>query len=155
MVKYAYTRPDGRLAIVHAAPIEHLKDIFGPDWTEDEYRAHVQERCVPKGVQAVEITEADIPEDRLFRKAWKLVGKKITTDLPKAREVCRDKIRRERKPLLAALDVEFMKAVEADDKELMAELSAQKQKLRDATADPRIESASTEQALKDIIEGIK
>ena len=72
----------------------------------------------------------------------------IKTDMAKARELHRDKIREERQPLLDALDVEFQKALETDDATKKAEVIAKKNALRDAPADSAIESATDEAGLK-------
>ena len=75
----------------------------------------------------------------------------ITIDMTKAREVLRDKIREDRKPKLAALDVEYMQAIEADDDAAKQAVQTKKQALRDATADPAIEAATTPEQLKAMI----
>ena len=72
----------------------------------------------------------------------------IKTDMAKAKEIHRDKIREERQPLLDALDVEFQKALETDDATKKAEVIAKKNALRDAPADSAIESATDEAGLK-------
>jgi hypothetical protein len=51
----------------------------------------------------------------------------------KAKAIWKDKWREARKPLLASLDIEFMKAVEAADTDKQAEIASQKQALRDVT----------------------
>ncbi len=51
----------------------------------------------------------------------------------KAKAIWKDKWREARKPLLASLDIEFMKAVESADTAKQAEIAAQKQALRDVT----------------------
>jgi hypothetical protein len=51
----------------------------------------------------------------------------------KAKAIWKDKWREARKPLLASLDIEFMKAVETADTEKQAEIATQKQALRDVT----------------------
>jgi hypothetical protein len=51
----------------------------------------------------------------------------------KAKAIWKDKWREARKPLLASLDIEFMKAVEAADTEKQAEIALKKQALRDVT----------------------
>ena len=72
----------------------------------------------------------------------------IKTDMAKAKELHRDKIREERQPLLDALDVEFQKALETDDATKKAEVIAKKQALRDAPADSAIDAATDEASLK-------
>ncbi|HEX4843204.1 MAG TPA: hypothetical protein VFV57_05995 [Limnobacter sp.] len=74
----------------------------------------------------------------------------ITINMEKARDIKRDMIRAERSPMLAALDVEFMRAVEAGDTAKQQEIAAEKQRLRDATAHPSIEAAQTVEELKAI-----
>lgn len=72
----------------------------------------------------------------------------ITVNMTKAVEIKKDMIRQERKPKLEALDVEFMRAVEAGDADKQAEIAAKKQALRDATSDPAITAATTPDELK-------
>lgn len=57
----------------------------------------------------------------------------IIVNPDKAKAIWKDKWREARKPLLASLDIEFMKAVETADIEKQAEIAAQKQALRDVT----------------------
>jgi len=57
----------------------------------------------------------------------------ITINLTKAKDITKDRLRRDRKPLLEAQDILFMKAQEsgADTTDIVAE----KQRLRDITKD--------------------
>ena len=57
----------------------------------------------------------------------------ITVNPDKAKAIWKDKWREARKPLLASLDIEFMKAVESADTAKQAEIAIQKQALRDVT----------------------
>jgi hypothetical protein len=57
----------------------------------------------------------------------------IIVNPDKAKAIWKDKWREVRKPLLASLDIEFMKAVEAADTEKQAEIALKKQALRDVT----------------------
>jgi len=72
----------------------------------------------------------------------------ITVDMTKAREIKRDQLRAERKPLLEQLDVEYMRAQEAGDTTLQQEIAAKKQSLRDVTVDPVIDAATSPDDLK-------
>jgi hypothetical protein len=63
----------------------------------------------------------------------------------RAKEIWLEHYRRARTPLLAALDVDFMRAVESGNTDLQKEIAAKKQALRDVT--------KTE--LPDTLEGIK
>jgi hypothetical protein len=51
----------------------------------------------------------------------------------KAKAIWKDKWREARKPLLASLDIEFMKAVESADTAKQTEIASKKQALRDVT----------------------
>lgn len=72
----------------------------------------------------------------------------IKVNMTKAVEIKKDQIRAERAPILADLDVQFMRAVEAGDTKKQAEIAAKKQALRDATKDPVITAAKTPEELK-------
>ena len=87
-----------------------------------------------------------VPTDRIFRGAWVFNGDVIEEDMVKAKEIHKDNLRAERKPLLEALDVEYMKALESGSG--AAEIALQKGTLRDVTDDSRIESAENPEDLK-------
>ena len=67
-------------------------------------------------------------------------------DMAKAREIHKTNIRVAREPKLAALDVEFQKALETGSD--TASIVSKKQALRDAPADSAIEAAKTDTELK-------
>ncbi len=58
----------------------------------------------------------------------------IGINVDKAKEIHKDIIRKVRNPLLEQKDVEFMKALEVGDSVKVAEVTAEKQALRDVTA---------------------
>jgi len=68
----------------------------------------------------------------------------ITIDMAKAKEIVKEKLRRDRKPLLEAQDVLFQRALEtsADTTDIVTE----KQRLRDITND--VDAMTTEEQLK-------
>ena len=68
----------------------------------------------------------------------------ININIDKAKEITKNKLRQERKPLLEALDIEFIKAQEigADTSAIVAE----KQRLRDITK--QVDTMSTVEELK-------
>jgi hypothetical protein len=72
----------------------------------------------------------------------------IQIDMAKAAEIQRTRIRAAREPLLAALDVQFMRAVERGDQAEQTRVAAEKQRLRDLTQDPRLTAAKTVDELK-------
>ena len=91
--------------------------------------------------------------DRTFRAAWTWTtpAPVIDIDMGKAVEIHKDNLRALRAPKLAALDVQFMKAIEAGDTKAQAVIAAQKQALRDVTAHPAIIAAKTPEQLKSAI----
>ena len=68
----------------------------------------------------------------------------ITINLDKAKDITKERLRRERKPLLEAEDIKFMQAQESgsDTKEIVSE----KQRLRDITK--KVDSCTTTDELK-------
>jgi hypothetical protein len=72
----------------------------------------------------------------------------ITIDITKAKDIAKDKLRTERAPVLASLDVSFMRAVESGNTELQTAIAEQKQALRDITAHETITNASDAESLK-------
>ena len=87
-----------------------------------------------------------VPTDRTFRGAWQFNGAAVEVDMDAAKAIHKDNLRAERKPRLEALDVAYMKALEAGSG--AAEIAAQKQTLRDITSDARIAAAATPDELK-------
>jgi len=99
--------------------------------------------------QTYDTSKVMTPADRTFRTAWAApVEGVVSVDMGQAREIWRDKIRVARTSMLSGLDADFMKALEAGDTALQADISAQKQALRDAPADPAIDVAETAEDLK-------
>lgn len=105
----------------------------------------ILERSVPAGKEYRIIDASEIPNDRTFRNAWKY-DKGITVDLNKAKEIHKEKLRKKRKPLLDALDVEFLVALENSGS--TEEIIARKKFLRDITKATEIENASSVEELK-------
>jgi predicted nucleotidyltransferase len=87
-----------------------------------------------------------VPTDRTFRGAWTFNEAVIEVDMAKARDIHKDNLRAERKPRLEALDVDYMKALEAGSG--ADAIATQKATLRNITDDSRIAAASTPDALK-------
>ena len=103
---------------------------------------------VDKDGNQIDASTATVPANRDFRGAWSLSGTVISEDLTKAKEIFKDKIREVREPLLAAEDVTYMKALEADDATAKAASVATKTALRDATDDTAIANATDIAGLK-------
>ena len=87
-----------------------------------------------------------VPTDRTFRGAWTFEGDAVEVDMTAAVAIHKDNLRAERKPRLGALDVDYMKALEAGTG--AADIAAQKETLRNITDDARIASAADPDALK-------
>lgn len=142
-MRLQYSTPDGGVAIVSAAPKENLELALGP-LSEENYMAHVIGKSVPAGVKKIFVMADDWkpPEGREFRNAWTLTDDGgIVVDMPKARDIQRDRIRFERAPDLQRLDVEALRKLSAGDQASADEIEKQKQRLRDAPAHPAIEAA--------------
>ena len=106
--------------------------------------------CVPTGELSLEETKAkDTPEhsiiiddsflpqaDNDFFDAWELANGAVTVNIDKAKEITKRRLRAEREPLLAAQDVAFQRAQEAQAD--TTAIVAEKNRLRDITklADP-------------------
>ena len=109
--------------------------------TVEEIRA----KDVPDGVTSYIVDHSSLPTDTNFQNAWVYKDGSVQVDLAKAKEVHREYIRRERKEKLAALDIEFQRALETGDTSAVV---AKKQALRDATADSAIDAATSTDQLK-------
>lgn len=101
------------------------------------------------GATQYDTSNWELPTDRTFRDAWTVTSTEIgviEVNMESAREIWRNKIRLARTSALAALDTEYMKALEtsADTTEIIAK----KQALRDAPAHPSIDEATSPELLK-------
>ena len=68
----------------------------------------------------------------------------IKINITKAKDITKDRLRREREPLLEALDIEVMKNLSDDT--LLAQIETEKQSLRDAPV--QVDSMTTVNELK-------
>ncbi len=93
-----------------------------------------------------EASSLNVPTDRTFRGAWQFNGDAVDVDMTSALAIHKDNLRAERKPRLDALDVEYMKALEAGTG--ADAIAAQKATLRDITDDARLAAATTPDELK-------
>lgn len=93
------------------------------------------------------IKRKDLPDMAGYRNALTMRCGRCIVDKAKARAIHRDKLRAARAPKLAALDVDYVRADERGDTAAKRAIAAQKQALRDVTADPAIDKAKTIAAL--------
>ena len=129
MSRIIYTNSDGTVSII--TPAGDVNDAI---------------KDVPSGLSYEIVEDSAIPTDRSFRNAWKQNSKTIETDMTKAKEIHKDKIRIARTPKLAELDIEFQKALETSSS--TTDIVAKKQALRDAPAASGISTAASEADLK-------
>ena len=110
-----YPQPNGQVAVV--IPTGDVNDAF---------------KDVPEGVEYKIVESVDIDNDYFNAYEFDAVlGAKV--NIEKAKAIHLDKFRSARAPKLDKLDIDFMKAVEANDEEKKAEIVAAKQALRDVT----------------------
>lgn len=156
VVTVAVSRIDGGLTVVRIVTTEYAAN-GSVNWSidpTDEYIEKIIAKHDWKGPQAplswrrVPNDFVDESTDRTFRNAWKDGPGKPDVDMPKAREIHRDRLRIMRQPLLEALDVEYLKADEEGRDHDKRGITARKQALRSVTDDARIELAETPEALK-------
>lgn len=99
----------------------------------DDILNWIANKDVPSGL-SYRITDiSNIPNDRVFRNAWtdENPTETIDIDILKAKEIKKEEIRRDRKPLLENLDVEAIKALSTGGS--LVEIETKKTALRDAT----------------------
>lgn len=148
-----YTRPDGGVGVFYPAKADRgIAAVPGkPTMVEPEewWLARAAARAVPEAAKDVQTVGTEtIPTDRTFRDAWVQSAGKISVDMPRAREVQRERLRAARAPLLEALDVSYQRADEAKDEAAKKRVAAEKQRLRDVTRHPAIDAAKTPEQLK-------
>jgi len=99
---------------------------------------------IPAGAEYKIVPESELPKDRTFRNAWNY---DLKEDITKAKEIWKEKLRADRKPLLEAQDIAFMQALEtgADT----TGITTEKQRLRDITN--LVDSCKTITAIKKVI----
>lgn len=134
MARIVYTRPDGGLSYI--VPVgRSLEEVLANDVPSDATDVHV-------------VDDSAIPQDVTFHGAWRSDKGRIFVDMLEARNILRDQIRAARVPIMQALDIEYQRADERGDDEAKRSIAARKQALRDAPADPTIDTAATTNALK-------
>src|SRR3990167_1003425 len=168
-VKLALTMDNGTVAVMAFVTEGRSPTLpFGAQWippgefwsrqpTDANVWAELRKACPgvnqlgirrPVPLSYAVITNAEIPADRAYRNAWEFVGGRVVENLAKAKELHRDKLRRQRTELLLPLDIEWSRAMATDDKAAASAVEAERQQLRDAPDDPRIEAAQTVDELK-------
>ena len=144
MKKIIYTKPDGGLAVVHPVRNTHPQ----VETLSDEEIVERAMKDVPADARDVRVVEEEsIPKDRSFRNAWRFCPEKgCRVDMEAAKEIHKQRLRELRAPILASLDVEFMRSLEKGQP--TESIVSRKQALRDVTEDPAIDSARSPEELK-------
>lgn len=139
MKNYIVKKNDGTISIVKPIPdvpqeiiIRDIKKIPG-------YLSHR------------EIDDSTIPADRYFRDAWVDDDIKIKVNMPKAREIHMNHLRRIRAEILPKLDVDYLEADELNDSLTKKEIAAKKKALRDMPQTYDLTTAKTPEELKAMI----
>jgi hypothetical protein len=132
-----YTTKDGFLVTVVPAP-EYLKTNTIEDCAK---------LSIPVGTTYKYVDPKTFPKDVDFRDAWQMDGDSIVVSFSKAQEVKKKQLRIDRVPLLAALDVQFQRALES--KANTTAIVNEKKRLRDITS--LVDDASTLDELRSIV----
>lgn len=149
-MRIVWRKPDGSLVIT--IPASPRRDGESDEAYLDRVAARVLETTpsMRDAERVRDIATADLlPIDRTFRDAWAIDGDAIAVDMSRAREIQKNRLRELRAPVLAALDVEMLRAIEARDTATQQRIAAQKQALRDVTTVAGIEAARTPEELKE------
>jgi hypothetical protein len=154
----AVSRVDGGVTVMRVIeneydPAGELRAHFDitPEYVDSLIAKHNwQGPLAPVSWEFVPNDYIDDNTDHTYRNAWKHAPGQVKPDhdIGKARDIHRDKIRRERLRELDALDIEYLAADEDGDQPRKRTIAARKKKLRDATAHPAIDAATTLEALK-------
>ena len=114
-----YTNTDGGISVIIPSPYSDL--------TIEQIAA----KDVPPNTDYKIVDVSELPQDREFRSAWENSDEKIEINFDKAKKITKQRLREERKPLLAAQDVEYLKALEVNGD--TSEIIKEKKRLRDIT----------------------
>jgi hypothetical protein len=162
-VKVAITQADDNVAIMSFITLGRGDVLpFGAEWADKAAAIWMREPTATNLQHEIDrtaglarpikdyrmIDAVEIPIDRTFRNALRDRGGKLEVDMYEARKIHLERIRVDRAAKFLELDGEWMKATGQKNNTEADAIEAQRQVLRDLTADPRIEAATTPEALK-------
>lgn len=135
MTNFVINNPDGTVSVVQLTPDYVARFSSEQKAIDAEYKRLQGKGGLVPGAAKV-ANNIELPDDREFRAAWtwKTPEPVIDIDALKAVDVTKQRLRAERAPELARLDIEYQKADEQGDAAKKAEVAALKQVLRDVTA---------------------
>jgi len=134
--------------------------VVVPDGVDDEYIetaiAKMTESWALSSVESAwlpvvswaQVDNNHFPADYSFRNAWVNDNGAVAVDLPKAKEITKDRLRRERVALFAANDIAINDALLAKDDAAQALAIAERDRLRDLPA--LADAATTLEELKEL-----
>lgn len=139
-----YKNNDGSCGIIVAnenlfnsdSPDRKILKERGIDFDSDQNILEwLAKKQVPKDKEWRIVDISNIPNDRYFRNAWTDDEPTETVDinLSKAKEIKKNILRSLRVPILSKLDIDFMRAQEVGDSQLISQIIQKKNDLRNVT----------------------
>jgi len=118
--------------VVYNSPIDgHMSELY-PNLDSGLTLKEIIAKDVP--TQDYTVFHAnEMPKITSYAASWKYDCGKIYCDVSKAHNIHKNIWREKRKNILERLDVEFMKALENEDQQKIAEIKSKKKILRDIT----------------------
>lgn len=135
--RIVWTNPDGTVSVLVPAP-----GVPERVWRKD----------VPQNVQVFEATTDDIPQDRLFRKAWRLAGGKCTECPVASKEVAHEIRRARREAEFAPHDEAIAKRIPGAEATAEAARRAIRNKYADVQA--HIDACATVEELRRVVKAL-
>ena len=130
-----YSMPDGSINVV--SPVRPIEEVIAKD-------------LPPEASNVLIKTLVDLPPDRAFRSAWRISANQVVVDMPRARDLHMDKIRKARDEKFSALDAEWMKFTGQNNKQEAERVEAKRQGLRALPQTTDLSKATTPEELKAI-----
>lgn len=131
-------RPDGGISV----DVPQIPGVDLEKWRDELIRRREKEEGFHSGWECLGIN-LPLPSRCEFRNAMAWDGQRVVHDMGRARDLRREQLRRERVPLLAALDIDYQRADEVGDAKAKAAIAVKKQALRDITESAALDKAAT------------
>ncbi len=131
MIRLSFSRPDGGVSFfdnpqgIDSDALEARLRRKTPNAAGGFYQAVSDD-----WIRGADVGDLEIPTDRTFRNAWEY-NDGVKVNVLKAKDITKNRLRAERKPLLEAQDILFQRALEIGAS--TAEIVKEKQRLRDIT----------------------
>ena len=131
MIRLSFSRPDGGVSFfdnpqgIDSDALEARLRRKTPNAAGGFYQAVSDD-----WIRGADVGDLEIPTDRTFRNAWEY-NDGVKVNVLKAKDITKNRLRAERKPLLEEQDILFQRALEIGAS--TAEIVKEKQRLRDIT----------------------